>query len=119
MPNTKGFRPLELLQHFADHGAEFGATQISEYARIADELWSDPKPAHVEQCKRKGGDTVRFDTVTQTYSVVDSAKVIRTLFKPIPCGSIPVVQRTAARKAGKCHGAADNLTYFHERCRQW
>ena len=115
-PYTKGFRPTELLQHFSDHGAEFGLTAVDDYVRLADALWIDPRPAHVEQCVRMGGDTVRFDTLTNAYGVVDNFNYIRTLFVPIPCATLTPAQRAAMRPGG-CHNEPDNLSYFRKRCR--
>ena len=119
MPNTKGFLPLELIQHYAQHGVEFGASSASEYETIADALWSDPKPPHIHECRRSRGDSVRFDSIKDAYSVIDSRRVIRTLFRPIPCISVNETSRAAMQRAGQCHGEVDNLSYFHKRCKQW
>lgn len=86
---------------------------------MADAFWSNPKPSHIQQCKRKRGDVVRFDPATQAYGVVDGSNVIRTFFKPIPCASVPELQRSAMSKAGRCHAEKDNLIYFQVRCKQW
>lgn len=90
-----------------------------EYQTLADAFWSDPKPAHVHECRRRRGDIIRFDPTSQTFSAVDNKSVIRTFFKPIPCGSITIAQRAAMRNAGRCHDYADNLLYFQARCKQW
>lgn len=117
MPNTKGFRPVELLQHFADHGAEFGLVNVADYARIADEQWVEPKPVHIEQCTRMSGETVRFDPTNDYYCVVDNWNHIKTLFKPVPCATLTPQQR-AAMKPGGCHNSVDNLTYFRKSCKR-
>jgi|SRR5579871_179623 len=116
VPNTKGFRPNELLQHFADHGSEFGISVIGDYARLADDLWKEPRPPTVVQCTRMSGETVRFDTVSQAYGVVDNDNYIKTLFIPVPCSSLSQQERAKLRVGG-CHKYADNMTYFRMGCR--
>ena len=116
MPNTKGFYSRELVPHFEDHGREFSVTTVEDYARLADELWIEPKPEHVKQCARMGGETVRFDPITNFYGVVDNFNYIKTLFKPIPCAELTTQQRAALRP-GACHEYRDNLTYFQRSCR--
>ena len=117
VPNTNGFKTL--AQHYADHGGEFGTTTEAEYFRLADELWASPKPLHIKECKRKKGDIVRFDTLSESFGVVDKNNVIRTFFKPIPCHTIPSTQRAVMQQEGRCHGSVDNLTYYREECRRW
>ena len=119
MANTNGFVPYELIQHYADHGADFGAATAADYERLADAFWNDPKPVHVQECKRGRGDRVRFDPVTDAYCVIDSGNVIRTFFKPVPCHTVPVPLLAAVRKAGRCHSEPDNMSYFVKRCRKW
>jgi len=110
---------MELTQHYADHGKDFGASSRNEYEQFADMFWAEPKPAHVHEYRRRLGDIIRFDPRDQTFSVVDNKSVIRTFFKPIPCVSIPAPQRAAEKMAGRCHGYADNIQYFQARCAQW
>src|SRR6266436_3130863 len=119
VPYTNGFRPLELLQHYADHGSEFGANGPIEYERMADDFWANPKQLHVQECRRGRGDLVRFDPMTNGYSVIDHANVIRTFFKPVPCASVALPQRATMKMAGQCHSEATNLIYFRVRCKQW
>ena len=58
VPSTSGFsNTRQLLRHFADHGAEFGANSAAEYEARADAFLGQPKTAHVHECARKGGDT--------------------------------------------------------------
>ena len=117
VPNTNGFSTL--AEHYADHGAEFGSITVADYSHLADELWVSPKPRHVEECRRRRGDTLRFDTLSESFGVVDKNNLIRTFFKPIPCHRVPLPRRNVMRQEGRCHGWADNLTYFREACKQW
>lgn len=120
VPNTGGFRStLELMQHYADHGAEFAVATAAGYAAMADAFWVDPKPPQVLECRRSRGDLMRFDTITETIGVVDSKSVIRTFFRPVPCASLPAAQRAAISLLGRCHDHANNLLYFQAECSRW
>jgi hypothetical protein len=120
MPNTRGFKGLELLQHHSEHRAEFGMVALAEYAQMADEFWMDPKPAHVHECTRPlRKDVLRFDPTTDTFGCMDVSGYIRTFFKPVPCASLPAAQAAAWKRLGKCHRWPDNLTYFREGCKLW
>lgn len=110
---------MELTQHYADHGSEVEAANEKDYETLADMFWREPKPVQMHECRRKGGDILRFDPLTDTYSVVDSKSVIRTFFRPIPCVSIPMPQQVLVRRSGRCHPYADNLIYFQMECRRW
>lgn len=119
MSNTTGFRNLfELQQHYADHGVEVGADSEREYLAMADALWVDPKPSHIQECRhRRDGDLVRYDPRTERMGVVDNKSTLRTFFKPIPCSSITAENdRALMKQAGKCHPFADNTEYFRVRC---
>lgn len=119
MANTRGFKGFELLQHHSDHQAEFGMVGLAEYARMADDFWMNPMPAHFHECRRRRGDVSRFDPATDAVGVVDGNGYIRTFFKPVPCSSLPAPQAVAWKRLGKCHTEIDNLTYFIERCKKW
>lgn len=119
MANTRGFvSPLELIQHYADHGADFGATSPADYERMADDFWASPKLAHVYECTRVHGDVLRFDSITEAYCVRSSTMVIRTFFIPIPCSSLPPALRAAMKMSGDCHSEATNLAYFQRECKK-
>ena len=86
------------------------------YEKIADDMWINPKPGHLEECVRPQGHVVRFDPNTDAYCVLGSDRTLRTLFKPIPCVSVPLPQRPAQQKAGRCHQYPTNVAYFKARC---
>jgi pyocin large subunit-like protein len=118
--NTKGFvNTRQLHLHYAEHGGEFGAADASQYEALADSLWNEPRPSHIEECQRNQGDIVRFDKMTQAYGVIDKNRRLRTFFKPIPCSSIATTQRAAMRQRGRCHGEVSNLLYFERECKRW
>ena len=120
MANTRGFASIgELHRHFQEHGGEFGIKDAVEYEKTADALWFDPKPAHVEECRRNKGDLIRFDTQAQSYGVLDRNGAMRTFFKPVPCSSLPMPQRKAMMKRGRCHREPTNLLYFERECKRW
>ena len=118
--STKGFlNSRQLNRHFSEHGADFGASNVADYEKMADEFLGGPLAADVKECKRSRGDRVRYSPTTQAYGVIDSNDVIRTFFKPVPCISLPDSQRAAIKLAGRCHSQANNLMYFQEECKRW
>ncbi len=117
---TKGFlNTRQLNRHFSEHGADFGASNITDYQEMADVFLGGSKAAYVEECTRSKGDTVRYDPTTEAYGIIDSNNVIRTYFKPVPCSSLSVSIRAAVKSVGRCHGYTDNLTYFQQECKRW
>jgi pyocin large subunit-like protein len=111
---TRGFSNANsLARYYVDHGSDFGCLSAAYYEALAGQFLGGAKPPHIQERRRGKGDTVRFDSLTEAYGVIDGSGVIRTLFKPVPCASIAdLVQRAAAKKAGRCHGYASNLLYF-------
>ena len=109
----------QLRLHYAEHGTDLGAISASQYEQLADEFLGGAKRQDVEECKRSRGDVIRFDLSTNEYGVLDGNRVIRTYFKPVPCGSLPDAKRMAMRQAGRCHGQMTNLDYFREECKKW
>jgi len=108
----------QLDRHFALHGEEFGAADTQAYQKMAQAFWSGPKLAHIHECVRQNGETIRFDANTDGYSVLGSNKMILTFFKPVPCSSLGLADRTFAIRTGKCHGESSNLLYFQRECKQ-
>ncbi len=110
---------MELMQHYEDHKDEFAIATVADYEAVADAFWSNPKPPHVLEHRRRRGDLIRFDTIAGIISVVDGKSVLRTFFKPVPCASLPPAQRSPAKLAGRCHDHASNLLYFQAECAKW
>jgi hypothetical protein len=109
----------QLNRHFAEHGADFGASTPEEYEQIADRFLLGPRPSSVRQCRRRRGDLIRFDAATGAYGVLDQKNIVRTFFKPIPCNTVPPAQRAISKQRGLCHDQATNLLYFQWNCRRW
>ena len=117
---TLGFASArQLNRHYALHGAEFGVSNAAQYELLADQFLGRPKPSHVQECRRKRGDVLRFDPSTQEYGVLGGNQVIRTYFKPVPCVDVPAAMRASVAQAGRCHGHPDNLLYFQSECARW
>jgi len=118
---TKGFLNLrQLNRHFQEHGADFGASDASNYEAQADVFLGEPRTSGVHECTRKKGDIIRYDPRSHAYGVLDSSGVIRTYYKPVPCSSITnAAKRAALRTSGRCHGHANNFQYFQAECRKW
>ena len=101
---TKGFDPARLVEHFDKHVIKLkniSAVDFRDYENLADQFMGGPKRPSVLECKRGGGDTIRFDCKSDEYGIVDSNGMIRTYFKPDP-----------AR-----HGKGSNLNYLCLECR--
>lgn len=114
LPKLKGFADaIELLQHFADHGSDFAAPTMSKYEAMADHFLSKPKTPDMQECRRLGGDLVRFDRITSEFGVVSATGIIRTYFIPKPCPR----PRTGPRRTD-CHNFPTNLDYAHSTCNQ-
>jgi len=78
----KGFL-RNALQHFQDHGAQFGAQNALDYVRQAHQFLHNP-PSTVLTRVRANGDVVRYDPVSNTLGVMDKSGAPRTMFKPDP-----------------------------------
>jgi hypothetical protein len=121
MPLTKGFvNKTQRARHFAEHGGDFGASNAEEYEVYADQFLGAAITAQVHECTRQKGDKLRYNPTTQDYGVLDSRGIIRTCYRPIPCGAVPAAARSAMRVSGKCHPYANNFLYFQAECkRRW
>ncbi len=104
------FHPRELLKHFIKHGMEFQAATDKQYEALADRFMTGPLHQNVKQCKRKGGDILRYDVVTEEFGILASHGLLRTYYKPVPCWRLP------AGSTADCHPYRDNLTYFKFEC---
>jgi len=117
---TKGFRGgRQLIEHYGKHAIELAIATVMQYEQRADAFLGSTKKPHVLECKRTGGDTVRFDPLTDEYGVLASNGIIRTYFKAIPCCSIDVKIRQAIKDAGCCHAYANNIDYFNFECSRY
>jgi pyocin large subunit-like protein len=116
---TNGFESVaQLNHHFQEHGGNFGASNASDYERMADALLGGSKAATVHECVRSCGMKLRYDPADEAFGVIDRANIIRTYFKPVPCSSLRGALRAAAKQAGRCHGCANNLVYFKTECKK-
>jgi len=106
----------QLGLHFSKHGADFGATDARTYEQLADIFLMGALRGNARECRRTGGDVVRFDPASNEYGVIDAAGTVRTFFKPVPCSEVAASVRVATRQSGKCHGSVDNLSYFLSDC---
>lgn len=119
MPYTKGFLSEgQKNSHFQKHASEFGVATVDEYLNSADTFLGGVKPAHVLECRRKkGGDVVRFDPITEDFGILGGISgSILTYYRPIPCHKVPVAQRRIAQLSRRCHPEIDNLEYFRSVC---
>lgn len=116
---TRGFESLAQLRlHFQEHGGDFGASDADEYEQMADAFLGGSTAPTVHECVRRCGVKIRYDPADESFGILDSNKVIRTYFKPVPCSSLPGAVRAIAKQAGRCHPCANNLVYFKTECKK-
>ncbi len=78
-----GFRSLaQLDEHFAKHGAEFGAISKAEYLRLAQELRDAPVGGPILEARRRDGEFSRFDRRHGYFGAYNPDGTIRTFFIP-------------------------------------
>jgi RHS repeat-associated protein len=83
-------------RHFLDHGADFGAKNAVEYAKMAKDFLHNPGATTLTITRRSNGDIVRFDPSNNFFGVMDRNGTPRTFYKPDPA----------------VHGYPSNLEYF-------
>lgn len=117
---TLGFvSVVHLNGHYQKHGSNFGCADENQYEAMADEFLGGPKQSSVLECVRGRGDLCRFDMLTEAYGILSAKGEIRTFYKPIPCASVPIINRAGIESAGLCHPNATNLLYFKAECARW
>ena len=105
MPFTLGFETyVDLIDHYGRHGQELGALDPVDYERMADEFMGQPPadPALVLQCRRRNGDLVRYNQVTEEFGVLRRDLVIKSYYRADP----------------QVHKCENNLVYFRQECRK-
>lgn len=107
MPYTLGFDPAELADHFTRHGHDVGATTKEEYEALADAFLGAPRDNKTQECTRlHSGDVLRFRSSTQEFGILTSQRIIRTYYKPHPCGP----------RYPSGHRYTTNQLYFRNEC---
>lgn len=71
-----------LDEHFAKHGAEFGAASRQDYLREAQRLRDAPVGGPILQSVRGDGVVTRFDRGSGAFIAFNPNGVIRTFFRP-------------------------------------
>ena len=84
------------FQHYSSHGAEFGAKNALEYAKMAKDFMHN-SPLGTLSKTRSNGDVVKYNPQTNTFGVMDKGGAPRTLFKP----------------STEQHGKPTNTDYFN------
>lgn len=92
-----------LIQHYGDHGDDFGATSQAEYAAQADDfLTGAPAAGTLQTVRDFDGALVRFNPDTDEFGVLHAGGSIGTYFRPDPTK----------------HGYTTNLEYFANETRR-
>jgi pyocin large subunit-like protein len=96
--HTFGFRtPLDLADHFQDHGLRLGIATEGDYETFADSFLCPICPPTGRQfTRRRNGDIVRYDQTADVFGVKAGDGFIKTCYIPDP-----------AR-----HGFPTNLDYY-------
>ena len=103
MPYTAGFgNAANLADHFGKHHVLLGIATVAEYERRADEFCGGPRRFGTFQCKRKIGDTLRYNMFTKEFGILTSAGRILTYYIP---------ERAVHKKL-------TNFIYFVAECRR-
>lgn len=115
IPLTKGFANNILrLSHYGDHANDFGATTDIQYEYMADVFLGRSTPIGAYECKRVGGDLVRYDPMTNELGILSMTGFIHTYFKPKFCSDATPLE--VERR--KCHQQKTHLDYVKKLCSQ-
>jgi len=91
-----GFRSrAQLDEHYAKHGAEFGAISKGEYLRLAQELRDTRPGGPILEARRPNGEFSKFDRRHGYFGAYNRDGTIRTFF--IPNNGEHYFQRQASR----------------------
>lgn len=78
-----GFRSrAQLHEHYAKHGAEFGAVSEQEYLRLAQQLRDEPPGGPILESRRPNGEFSKFDRRHGYFGAYNRDGTIRTFFIP-------------------------------------
>ena len=93
---------LEKQNHFQDHEMEFNPPfpSADAYETRAVAFLAGPMTGTMEECTRRNGDVIRYDTATNEFAICNRDGILRTYYRPDPVW----------------HRKASNLTYFREQC---
>ena len=80
---------------------EIAAPDETTYEVLADQFLGAARKPSTLECKRAGGDTIRFDCKSDEYGIQDANGFIRTYFRPDPSR----------------HGLPTNFHYMCQECR--
>jgi len=103
---------IDRYEHFFDHGSDVGATDEVAYEALAVAFLSIAKPSHVLQCRRRKGDTVRFNPVSNEFGVIAVDGTVRTYYKPIRCVDLP----PSLVGIKRCHNFSSHMDYYEDSC---
>jgi pyocin large subunit-like protein len=92
-----GFRSrAQLDEHYAKHGAEFGAISKAEYLQLAQALRDAPVGGPILESRRPNGEFSKFDTRHAYFGAYNRDGTIRTFF--VPNDGVRYFRRQAHRR---------------------
>lgn len=75
-------RPNTLAKHFADHGADFGATSPEDYANQASRFLHSSQERGLETLVTNDGSLMVYDPASNTFGAYNGDGTTQTFFKP-------------------------------------
>ena len=95
------------------HGSDFGARNLLEYERLADEFLSAPSDVGklFECSRRRNKALVRYEPRTEYFGILKDG-IIQTFFIPTPCAALPA----SLVGVKKCHPFPTNAEYAQDAC---
>jgi pyocin large subunit-like protein len=100
---SRRYGPQEAADRaFARNGADFGARDVKDFARMARDFVEHP-PKGVQTLARTNGDTLFYDPKANVFAVADREGAPRTMFRPREGGAYWEEQKTreASRQAAR------------------
>lgn len=82
---TRGFRTAQQrLQHFGDHGTDFGAANENDYESLADAFLGTPQPPRntLQSRRPRENDLIRYNPLTNEFGILSFDGFIRTYYRP-------------------------------------
>jgi filamentous hemagglutinin len=89
-----------LIDHFDHHGIDLGLPDEVEYLRSADVFLGGPRPETTWECRRRNGDLLRYNPLTEEFGVLRPDNAISTYYLPDPA----------------VHRCPNNGEYFRREC---
>jgi pyocin large subunit-like protein len=105
--NRRETTEAKVQRLFERNGADFGTTTAEAYLAAITAFTTTP-PADAETVRRANGDTLIYQASTNTFAVVDSDGVPRTMFKPDDGADYWAKEKAAAPTFGQRRSGSES-----------